>query len=221
MTQLFANNAFGTLAAPVSSTDTTITLNAGEGARFPVPGNAQDFLITVCARTTAGIETQWEIMRVTAVSGDTFSVARAQEGTAAVDWPADTPVEMRVTAGTLGNFAQGDVQKVQIDSWGNNDANNIFTAKWQGKLVVLTYNGAPKIAVPARTETVIGNVSSVTGIPKAYDSACGVATIINGSGSYAGYVYVNSSMVFFWSPVALTKGSTTQKIVFNIIYFAE
>ena len=41
------NNAFGTLAAGINTTDTTVTIDSGQGARFPSLGANEYFFATL------------------------------------------------------------------------------------------------------------------------------------------------------------------------------
>ena len=50
---------------------------------------------------TSGIESEIEIVKVTARSGDIFTIQRAQEGTTAVAHASGDFVGMRVTAATM------------------------------------------------------------------------------------------------------------------------
>lgn len=102
--QLFTNNAVSTLAAGITDTATSLTVPTGHGALFPAPASAtsQFFFITI----SDGVNL--EICRVYGRTGDTFSnVNRAQDGTTARAWTSGAVVELRVTAETLANFAQG------------------------------------------------------------------------------------------------------------------
>ena len=98
MSQLFANNAKSTLASAIASTDTTLTLASGQGALFPALSGADYFLATLVG-LTAGAETSWEVVKVTARSADALTVTRAQESTTAGAWVSGTAIELRWTAG--------------------------------------------------------------------------------------------------------------------------
>jgi hypothetical protein len=76
------NNAFSTLAAAITSTATSFSVAAGEGARFP----ASNFLITIGD----------EIILCTSRTTDTFTVVRAQGGTTAAAHSAGARVELRI-----------------------------------------------------------------------------------------------------------------------------
>jgi hypothetical protein len=104
MTQLFKNNATGSLASSIGTTDTLLALATGHGARFPTPTGGDHFQLTLVGLDVNGNEASWEIVRCTARSNDSLTVVRAQEGTSALAWPAGARVELRVTAGTLDSF---------------------------------------------------------------------------------------------------------------------
>lgn len=114
MTQLFANNARGTLNAPIGTTDLSLVLATGNGVSFPSPGTGDWFLATLVGYDTNSNENAWEIVKVTARTSDTLSIVRAQENTTAAAWGAGAPVELRFTAGALGNLAQTSVVNAQI-----------------------------------------------------------------------------------------------------------
>jgi len=101
MAQLFANNAAGVLASPIVAADTALTLQTGQGALFPSPAAGVDFFLATLFVLTAGVETAREIVKVSARSGDGFTIARAQEGSTAQDWAAGSKIELRTTAQTL------------------------------------------------------------------------------------------------------------------------
>lgn len=102
---LFANQAQTILAAPVSNTATTLTVAPNTGLYFPQPSSGQAFKLTLTKLTNSSIV---EIVLVTAVSGDTFTVVRAQEGTVARAWSAGDLAFNLATAGTQSSFVQID-----------------------------------------------------------------------------------------------------------------
>jgi len=104
MTQLFANNATSVLVTGISASDPALTVLTGAGALFPSPSGGDYALLTL---TQAGSETSWEIVKLTARSGDVLTITRAQEGTTAATWAAGSKVELRLTAGALATFAKG------------------------------------------------------------------------------------------------------------------
>lgn len=100
-TILYANNAAGTLAAGITNVSTSLTLNPGQAALFPAPVPPQVFYVTL---TDAATQTLIEIVQVTAVSGNVFSIVRAQDGTSALSWNAGDIVSQRTIRLELQGF---------------------------------------------------------------------------------------------------------------------
>ena len=86
------NNASTTIPSSVSSTDTSLVVAAGTGAEFPTLGAGDYFYATI-----QDVNNHFEIVKVTARADDTMTVTRAQEGTLAIPFPANSRFELRVT----------------------------------------------------------------------------------------------------------------------------
>lgn len=91
------NNASGTLATAISASDTGIVLTTGNGASFPALGATDYFYATL--ESTGGTV---EVIKVTARSGDSMTVVRAQEGSTANSFAAGSRIELRVTVASVG-----------------------------------------------------------------------------------------------------------------------
>ena len=104
MAQLFTNNASALLPSSVASDDVTITLDAGEGDRFPQPteGDENSFAILTLEDQNANIE----VVKMTARDGDLLTITRGQEGTVPAGFAAGDRIELRMTAGSLQQFKQ-------------------------------------------------------------------------------------------------------------------
>jgi hypothetical protein len=114
---LFTNNASSTLASPITSIATSLTLVTGGGTLFPVPSAGQVFIATIISQSNPNT---FEIIKCTAVSGDSFTtIVRAREGTTAQSWDAGDYVNLQVTAGSLNQFA-AETSSVQSVSGGTN-----------------------------------------------------------------------------------------------------
>jgi hypothetical protein len=98
---LYANNAVGTLAASITSVSTSLVLGAGQAVAFPAPTAGQSFYVTL---TDAATQTLKEIVQVTAVAGDVFSIIRAQDGTTALSWNTNDIVQQCIIAQELRGF---------------------------------------------------------------------------------------------------------------------
>ena len=92
----FANNAYSTLAASITSGATSVTLTTGEGARFPTLTGADYFYATLIDSSN-----NLEIVKVTARSTDVLTVVRASESTTARAYASGDRIEQRVTAAGL------------------------------------------------------------------------------------------------------------------------
>ena len=90
----YVNNAISTLSSSIISTDTTLTVAAATA--FPTVGN---FHILV----------DNEIMRVTSVSGTTFTITRGVEGTTAASHTSGVNVICIVSAEALQNLATNPI----------------------------------------------------------------------------------------------------------------
>lgn len=102
---LFTNNAVTTIAAPIATGNTTVSVAAGTGVKFPVPGSGQYFRATF---VKSGDTTIFEIVKVTAAAGDSFTIVRAQEGTTARSWSTGDSFTLLPTAADLSEFTQAD-----------------------------------------------------------------------------------------------------------------
>jgi hypothetical protein len=103
--QLFSNNASTTLAGNITSGSLSLSVLTGSGALFPViAGGSGNYFIGTLNK--AGAPATLEIVKVTATATDTFTIARAQEGTSPLAWNAGDIFSLLCTAGTLGDFIQ-------------------------------------------------------------------------------------------------------------------
>lgn len=90
------NNASTTVPLALTSTATTLTVAAGSGNKFPVLGTGDYFYATI-----QDVSGHYEIVKVTARADDVLTLVRAQEGTLAIPFPANSRIEIRVTVENL------------------------------------------------------------------------------------------------------------------------
>lgn len=96
---LVPNNVWAVLAAPLTLTSVSVPLQAGQGARFPsLAGGNWTYATLVDASNDL------EIVKVTAVTGDTLTVQRAADGTVARTWSAGARVECRFNAAYIDDL---------------------------------------------------------------------------------------------------------------------
>src|SRR5688572_7712500 len=99
---LITNNAFGTLASGISSGATSLTLTAGQGARFPAADGVDDYFYATLVDTSNNLE----IVKVTDRSTDTLTIVRGQDGTSARAYSTGDRLELR-----MPNVAQQALQQ--------------------------------------------------------------------------------------------------------------
>jgi len=92
------NNGFGTLSAGINSSATTVTVDSGQGARFPTLASG-DFFFATLIDTSNNLE----IIKVTARSSDSMTVTRAQDNTTARSFSIGDRIELRPTAALFEN----------------------------------------------------------------------------------------------------------------------
>ena len=90
------NNATTTTVGAVSSTALSLTVASGTGALFPILGGSDYFYATL-----SDTNDNYEVVKVTARTDDVMTIVRAQEGTLALPFPANSRFELRVTAASV------------------------------------------------------------------------------------------------------------------------
>ena len=91
-----ANNATALTVGAITGASTQLTVGTGYGALFPELGAGDYFYATLVS-----VSGTREIVKVTARTDDVFTIDRAQEGTAALSFPDNSRVELRVTAANI------------------------------------------------------------------------------------------------------------------------
>lgn len=163
---LYANNATSLLASGISDSDLSLTLQTGDGSKFPNPTAPDYFYLTLTDDVTN------EIVKVTARSGDVLTIVRGQDGTTAASWALNTKAQLRVTKGMLDDILKWDFKT---------DSNPYFQ--------VPTVTGI--VATPSETGGSIGagtyyyTVIASRGLLNTAKSAEASATIAGSTGSIA------------------------------------
>lgn len=105
MPLVIANNAVAKLASNLLISDVSLTVQAGQGSKFPTVV-APDYFYGYLTDASSNKE----IVKVTghAAGTDVFTLERAQEGTAAQAFSAGDAFDLRLTAASLAEFAQRD-----------------------------------------------------------------------------------------------------------------
>ena len=189
MTRLiqFANNAVSNLTGSLTTSGTTLTVTAGEGAKFPALTGTQYFMATLI-RTDGSTE----IVKVTARSTDTLTIVRAAEpvggSSTAYAFSSGDRIELRMTSGGIS----GELDRLDaaaLISPLNKSANyTILEADKTSLVRVTTTSGAititlPSIAALADDFDVV--VAKVTNDANAVTLARSSSDLINGNATYA------------------------------------
>ena len=96
----FSNNATTTLASAINNTQTTITVT--DASKFPTLGAGDYTYVTLDADAVPAVR---EVVKVTAIAGNVFTVVRGQDGTSAASFNAGVFIELRLTAALLNDVA--------------------------------------------------------------------------------------------------------------------
>jgi len=97
------NFASSLLNDGINSSDTSLVVTSAEGVKFPATGY---FMCAIwgSAYPAPALDPDRELVKVTLTSGDTFSIARAQEGTTAKAWLAGDNIAAVLTAGKVNEI---------------------------------------------------------------------------------------------------------------------
>jgi len=126
---VFKNNATTTLSGNINSSVTSIAV--ADGSVFPSLNSGESFFVTFDDGTNK------EVVKVTARSGNTLTVTRAQDGTSARAFSQNDAVDLRLTAAVLEAFPQlnGNSQTGVLDVTGVKIAGSEVidsSGEWQG-----------------------------------------------------------------------------------------
>lgn len=100
-----ANHAQTTLASSINNSVTSIAVASGEGARLPVTGNGWYAWIWDSATyPDPFLDSNREVVLVTARSTDTLTVTRAQKGTSAVSHGASSAIALMDDAANISDL---------------------------------------------------------------------------------------------------------------------
>ena len=156
---LFSNNAKTLLDGGISDSDLACDVDSATG--FPNPTGAQYFYATI---QNPSDDTDYEIVKVTAVSSDTMTIDRAQEGTSAQAWATASLFELRLTTGG-------------IDALKGHEADHIAggSAEIDGDQIDIDFD--PDYYTPASMPGEVSSSATVTGHFYGIDQAVKPATL--------------------------------------------
>ena len=189
MTRLvrFSNNAVSKLASAITAASTTISLQAGDGSKFPTLTGTQFFMATLVKS-----DGTTEVVKVTARTGDTLTVVRAAEAVGGVQtayaFSSGDRIEHRLTAKAIGDELDRLDQAALIAAQ-NKTANYTVTAADITSLIRMnTAGGNLTVTLPDITtltddfDVIVAKVSADNNVVTIARSG---ADTINGATSYA------------------------------------
>lgn len=107
---ILKNNATSTISTAISASDVGLAVASGDGSLFPTLGTGDYFYATLVSAGGA-----YEIVKVTARTGDSMTIVRAQEGTTAYSFASGSRIEMRVTAASVVDIATEPAESLALE----------------------------------------------------------------------------------------------------------
>lgn len=170
---LYANNAKTTLAAPITSSQTTISVAPGSGALFPNPSAGQAFKVTLVSASSSSV---FEVCLCTSRSGDVLTVIRGQEGTSGQPFALNDVVGNYDTKGTMDALVQADQLQAQYYQYGvATGAANALATTIPSNLVAIP-NGMYLTVIAAQANTGPATLTLTLG-----STIVGTSAIVKGS----------------------------------------
>lgn len=126
----YADNVRAYIAAAVTTGATSITVQAGQGARFPAIA-AGRYLPCIITNVT-GVSEQ---VNITAISTDTLTVTRAVNGTTALEWGLGDEIFIAQRAGELNDYVPRKEEWASQDpaSAGSSDTYAVGDVVWNSE----------------------------------------------------------------------------------------
>ena len=193
---LFANNCNTTLNGGITAVATSMVVTSATG--FPVPTGSQYFY---CTLADAATQTTIEIVKVTAVSGTTFTIVRGQDGTTGTIFASGDVVSLRLVRASLNDFPKLDEANT-FTSGDQSFAGNIVLSSTGQRITGDFSNGTVTNRVFFQANTTNANTS--------------VGVIPNGTGVAPNFVAYNNSDPTNASRTRLTVNATESQLQADI-----
>lgn len=98
--RVYLNFVSTRLTAALAAAGLTANVTTGTGVLFAGAAGG-DWIIAVLSKVSGYREIAWEVVKITARATDALTIARAQEGTTAIDFAIDDVLSVRETAGSF------------------------------------------------------------------------------------------------------------------------
>jgi len=212
------NLAYGTVATAPSppNSGTTLTLAVGQGATFPNPG-AIGYNATVWPPNVIPLQSNAEIVRITAVVGDQLTITRTQEGSTAKSILTGWQIAATITAKVIT-----DIENAIPSTAGLLSAVNISAGTTSRNLSALTFANASGVSFGLNGSVLTATVQTNYQSPGAYLTT---AALSQDSSKYAGTagaitggsLTVNTSGVSIALPAYLTTAMRSDAVTLSNI----
>lgn len=227
----FAYSTVATAPSPANS-GTSLVVFAGDGTKFPTP----PFNAVVCPATANPLTSNAEIVRVTGISTDTFTITRTQESTSARSILVGDQIMAAVTAKTLTDIENSVLSSGTSfpgspsdgDWFDRTDLNLGFfykssISKWLTRQLMYVPFAAPSMLIPATTANVgngLGYMPMTEDIyVESWKTVAYVSTTNNGSNYYALQLLGNVSVLSSFDTSADTVATRTiHNLSINALY---
>lgn len=195
-TFVFINNFSTTLAAALTSTGTTVTLASSTG--LPTLASGQIMPLTLNDAATGQI---YEILYVTAISGATLTVERAQERTAAQAWAIGDYAKCMPTAQSVEPAGGNPAQTFQVAAaTASNQAVNLGQLSEPARTIIFSSNGT--WTVPAGITQILVSGCGAGGGGGGGGGTVGSSGFVGGGGGAGG----NGGDYVLDSPLTVVSG---------------
>lgn len=172
-----ASSLVVTAPSPATS-GTSLTVTAGQGAYFPTA----PFNCTVCPAGVLPTPLNAEIVRVTAIVGDTFTITRAQESTTAMPIAVGYFIANSITAKDITDIEAG-VNASAVAGPVTTSGLTMTTARLLGRTTAAT-GAVEEITVGTGLSLLAGSLSNTVTAPVGADPTASLGlTAVNGSAS--------------------------------------
>jgi hypothetical protein len=226
---LIKNNARSELSADITASATSLTV--ADASAFPGigVGTGDSFYLTIVEGDTI------EIVKVTATSGSTLTVVRAQDGTSASSFSSGDAIELRMNKAALdaryakldgiGKFAFGNVSSTSINS---TSPVTLIESSVPSAGVTVGQHVTASFTLTAYNSTSTMNKNHYYQIRQELKSkntagiALGTGTYVSSPSQYNGWWYVSGNKTDIISPgrgkVATTSSGSNSGAVFGCYY---
>lgn len=211
------NFAFSTIAtAPSPATSgTSLVVQSGDGTRFP----AASFNATIWPTNALPTAANSEIVRVTNVSTDTFTITRTQESTSARSINVGDMIAAGITAKTVTDIENKSTQTDNSNSIANTTSSLNMQFGWGQMLGSGAAKTTETVTFPSAFTTVLGVQISMLGF-KATPAATDITGLVGDYGTIYQVYATTITTSNFKAEIDITSGTMSNTVYFGYAWIA-